>query len=1006
MTENDVLRIVRQRFEQAGLADGRFNSVVDGKKRSLDHDTRWDDPADVPGRNYGIYSTKDDQLVVFDVDDYGDGSIEQDAISAIKQMDDTLQAVSPHTSEDDDVSGHLIFKLTGEKTPKELFSEKLGTDNPVPSWGEVIAKNKYVVGPGSQLDGCTKDWCDNCVDDDGGVYAIKHDRPIASVDAETIIEVLAADPDIELNHVEDDSDADAAADRETSAPGADNLTKAENKSDWAKEDVDELLKHVDPGCKYNTWRNIGYAIHDWDDGTQGKDLFIEWSQCDSWDEDDGQPWDEDSQRLVDDIWANSKTKEDEQDNDRVGFGRLVHEAKENGWSGSKPDRSLDPDDPPNWDVLRVWFADSDVDDKTARRAAALAIMHEDDFLYVDTDDRLLMYHEPAGVFEEGGGRDVKRKVAKGLQSQFSTYDSNEIVQTIKHLTAVDVTTLNAAESDSKLRCLSNGVLDLETRELLDHSPEYRFTQSIPVNYDPDAEPTHAKEFLTSIVEHDDDRLTLEEMMGASLHPDYLKSKFLFLFGKGQNGKGIWFELVSELLGRENVEGRGLHELATERFAKADLHEKLANIGGDIDDRKLQNVGELKRLTSNTDPVTAERKYGQPFKFVNSATLMFAANEPPAIEDQKRSMGRRIVPIRLPYQFVENPDPDDEFQLQAVDQEQLLSNMTTDEELSGVLNLALDGMDRLIQNGDVSLEATPMERLEYYSLFSDPIYRFASECLEKTPNKTVEKPDVYELYKQFSTAEGHGIRHSSVFWREFRRVFHTEFRKRRGPMDSRIRELMDAKMTDSALDQYGTPELRSKYRDDREDDAESDQVVLTNLDDLRPGFCNVEVTVVEKLDPPKWLSGKGHMVDDYGNIVEYQCEGGVSIDAAEDSQLRLKNVKVEQKSAGMTLLLSSVTQITEITKDQTQTGLDDADAAADGGVQTSRPLPPDDAEGPQADMRRILALLDDMGMTSRTKLSSHGQMRFDIPTDRGSSMIDRALERGLVEELANGSVRLI
>jgi P4 family phage/plasmid primase-like protien len=781
-------------------------------------------------------------------------------------------------------------------------------------------------------------------------------------------------------------------------------------------DIEDALSHIDADVSYPEWRDIGFAVHDYDSGSRGKSLFESWSKS-------GTKWDGKSEQYINAIWESADK------GNGVTLGTLIHKARQNGWEMPSPGGST-PSVPSagspkiRWEDVREQFRNSDVPDKRARRSAAIALMDRHEFLYIDTEDRLLKYHEPAGVFEPGGGRDAKRILVRELGTEFSTHDRNEVLATIQDMTAADVETLNAEEDERKLLCLKNGVLDLDTKDLLDHSPEFRFTRSLPVEYDPDAEAPNAEAFLESITSTVGEKKTLEEMIGAALHPEYLKSKFLFLFGEGRNGKGVYFELLGELLGRENVEGRGLHELANERFAKADLHEKLANVGGDIDDRKLKNVGELKRLTSGTDPVTAERKYGQPFKFVNSATLFFAANEPPAIEDKKRSMARRIVPIHMATEFVENPDPNDPRQQQAIDEEELLGQMTTDDELSGLLNLALDGMDRLIQNGDVSLERGPMDRLEHYQRFSDPIYRFATECLSKEAGSQVEKADVYELYKAFSREEGHAVRHNSVFWREFKRVFHYEETQPRVDGKKGPRMLVETQFDPETFARYATPELKTKYDNitSAGETADSDAGVLESPG---KGFANVTVTVAEMLEPPEWLQGKGHLVDDAGNIVPYKCEGTDPLGeegVESGDEVRLRNVKFRETSEGMTAVLSAVTDVEVTTRPSQQTGLETQETAVDGGESSAdssddesdtEPSGPGTSEsedtedkGPQWRAERVVRVL-----ASATRPLAEGAIcsrlssRYDISPEDGKAAIEKALMSGSIVEKGGGEYRI-
>src|SRR5437867_9784848 len=107
---------------------------------------------------------------------------------------------------------------------------------------------------------------------------------------------------------------------------------------------------------------------------------------------------------------------------------------------------------------------------------------------------------------------------------------------------------------------------------------------------------------------------------------------VMLLGPGSNGESLLLKLIVAMLGADNVSSVTLQGLSEDRFATAELFGKLANVAGDIDAKPVEGSGAFKTLTGE-DSVTAERKYGQPFKFVNYATLIFSANEWPVSHDQ-------------------------------------------------------------------------------------------------------------------------------------------------------------------------------------------------------------------------------------------------------------------------------------------------------------------------------------------------------------------------------------
>ena len=202
-----------ERCREGELDDRRFIDVRDGEKgtRTPGHQNpeNWLPPnSPALAGNYGVHPGpgRDENatwLVEFDIDDY---DRKRDR-SALEKLPETLAVKSPHTDPDD--PGHLYFAVTGDVAA--TLREVAGNLNPEPVWGEVKSEGKYVVGPGSQLDGCNKEWCDDCSESDGGYYAIARDIPIATTTAEELADVLRDDPDIRRrvgggDHVLDDEE--------------------------------------------------------------------------------------------------------------------------------------------------------------------------------------------------------------------------------------------------------------------------------------------------------------------------------------------------------------------------------------------------------------------------------------------------------------------------------------------------------------------------------------------------------------------------------------------------------------------------------------------------------------------------------------------------------------------------------------------------------------------------------------------------------------------------------
>ena len=98
-----------------------------------------------------------------------------------------------------------------------------------------------------------------------------------------------------------------------------------------------------------------------------------------------------------------------------------------------------------------------------------------------------------------------------------------------------------------------------------------------------------------------------------------------LYGSGKNGKTTFLNLLVRFLGEDNVVNVSLQDLLYNRFSKAKLYGKLANIYDDIPNTKLTGTGNFKILTGK-GRVWADLKFKSGFEFVNYAKLIFSCNE--------------------------------------------------------------------------------------------------------------------------------------------------------------------------------------------------------------------------------------------------------------------------------------------------------------------------------------------------------------------------------------------
>jgi len=198
-----------------------------------------------------------------------------------------------------------------------------------------------------------------------------------------------------------------------------------------------------------------------------------------------------------------------------------------------------------------------------------------------------------------------------------------------------------------------------------------------------------------------------------------------LFGSGRNGKGTTLRQLCAFLGKSNITNKDLVSIAHDKWAISDLRGKLSNICGDIGSEKLLKTENFKKATAE-DILHAQRKFGHPFEFTSYAKMVFAANEIPSTKDKSSAYYSRWNIIVYPHCFEGNEDSE------------LTQKITTPNELSAMLNHALEGLHRLLDRKHSKFTNTKMSSIleETYEILSNPMRAFVVENVEKDEKERI------------------------------------------------------------------------------------------------------------------------------------------------------------------------------------------------------------------------------------------------------------------------------
>jgi P4 family phage/plasmid primase-like protien len=315
-----------------------------------------------------------------------------------------------------------------------------------------------------------------------------------------------------------------------------------------------------------------------------------------------------------------------------------------------------------------------------------------------------------------------------------THKVHEVINKIKRRT---LTPRDQFDSNEEIVNLKNGLLNIHTGELKEHSPDFISTIQLPIKYNPGVKCHNILRYFGQVL-HPQDVFTAMQIFGYILLKSSKYEKAFMLDGSGDNGKSVFIKLIESFVGQQNASHVALQDLDGDRFASADLCGKLVNVFADLKVIKLSSTGNFKALVSG-DSIRAQRKYGQPFDFRNYATLVFSTNKIPDSDDTSHAYYKRWLILPFERSFTEGTKDVN-----------LIHKLTTPEELSGLLNLSLVGLKQLEKDGgfrDIPVEDVKRD----YERKSNTVKAFLQDkCsvdLQATDYIT-PSAKVYEEYQEY------------------------------------------------------------------------------------------------------------------------------------------------------------------------------------------------------------------------------------------------------------------
>lgn len=356
--------------------------------------------------------------------------------------------------------------------------------------------------------------------------------------------------------------------------------------------------------------------------------------------------------------------------------------------------------------------------------------------------------------------DYKKEFMKFVKKSRGTGSKENVVKEIMHRNPVMP---EEFDHDDMLLNVANGYLDLPGQKLHDHDIKKMFSRQSYVDYTHKMQPTIWLEFLNDIFDGDTDVIHyLQKALGYSLTGSTREQVMFILHGKGRNGKSIFVETISEILG----------DYSSTMQAKSLMVKKNDSVNTDI--ARLNGArfvsssepnegfrfdeGLIKQLTGG-DKVTARFLYGSEFEFTPKFKIWVSTNHKPLITGTDDGIWRRLVLVPFDVQI-----PDEK-----VDKNLKYKLLR---EAPAILDWMLQGVYMWMQEGLKTPEKIANASTKYRSEM-DVIEHFVEECCERREGARITGKELYELYKNWANDSGEYRMNKNNFGKKMKEKFESK-----------------------------------------------------------------------------------------------------------------------------------------------------------------------------------------------------------------------------------------
>lgn len=359
----------------------------------------------------------------------------------------------------------------------------------------------------------------------------------------------------------------------------------------------------------------------------------------------------------------------------------------------------------------------------------------------------------------------RRSQLKNVQRAFSSSGKEAFLKEAQHLEGIPSVNGDFDRHDYLFNA-KNGIIDLKTGKILEHKKDLQLSMFVNIDYLTTKQPTRWLQFLNEIFLGDQELIRyIQKSIGYTLTGSIKEQSLFILYGDGSNGKTVFLDIMSKILGDYAVNAQV--ETILERRGGSNYTSDLARLKGarfvttgENNEGSKLNEGLIKQLTGG-EQITARFLYGTEFEFYPNFKLWIATNHKPIVRGTDTGIWRRIKAIPFRYKVDEKSRDKDLIQ-------------KLESELPYILSWAVEGCLAWQEEG-LELPKVIKESIQEYKNEMDIISTFLLEECEYVAEWETNANNIYTEYEKWAKQSNEHLMSKTKFGRELTKRFIKEKR---------------------------------------------------------------------------------------------------------------------------------------------------------------------------------------------------------------------------------------